>query len=1455
MVLAVPPDRARRARARAATATASSSPTSARSPATAASSCATAATSCSSSTRAFLHDGRPQRDDGRRAADARPRRPPRRTVRRPGAPTLLALLAHPNIASKAATSSAATTTRSAAPRSCARSSASPTTARPTASCSPSPRDTHGIAIGIGVNPWYGLHDPERDGPRRRRRGDPQRRRRRRRPRPGRAARQLLVGRPAPARRRSASSSPRSRLLRRRRSPTAPRSSRQGLAEQRVHRRRRPAPRRAADARDHRRRPRARRRPVRHARSRRRPGNVLLLVGRTGAGVRRQPPRPRARRTPADAGAVPQPDADAPARYRGSTRRSATGLVASCHDVSEGGLAVALAEMCIGGRLGADRRRRSPTPTWRRRCSASRPAGSSSRSRPDDVDRFRRRPSATGHRRSATVDRRARCCASPGVDADRASTTLVAAFTRGRTREPARCARRRRAGHQPRPRRRARPRPRRRRAARSCSLAELVARPELLDDAQHRSWSPAGSATPTRSAPGACSPSTSAPTAGSATSCRAFVAAGSPVIGICNGFQVLTAHRPAARARSAHNASGRFDCRWVALDAEPPSRCIWTAGLDDDDRLPDRPRRGPLRAPRPRRARRRRPGRAALRRRQPQRLGRRHRRRLRPDRRRARPDAAPREPRRRPPAPPPPPRPTRGAARPAAVRSRACATPRSLMTSHDRRTVHSTSTSPCPTAATARSACRTRSADGTTRLFVTTDRLSAFDRIIAGVPYKGQVLNQLAAWWFERHRRHRRQPRASPCPTRTCSSPAAATPLPVEVVVRGYITGVTSTSLWQQYADGARTIYGYHFPDGLRKNTALPERDHHADHQGRRRVAPRRAADRAPRWSSAAWSTPTVGARCRRPRWRSSPAARRWPPTAGLILADTKYEFGARRRRRAAADRRGAHARLVAVLGRRHLRRAARRRRGAGEPRQGSRPPGAARRRLPRRRRRRPTCPPTSGRRRRRATSTPSNGSPAPRSCRAPTPSTPRIAASTRAMLLRRATSDRHAVPVDASDDDSLDDDTPQRGVRRARHLHAARRGRRPAGLLRPVRPAAPRPGGRRHRRQRRQRARVHKDAGLVSPTCSRPRRWRRSPATTPSATPATAPPASIARAQHPAVPRRDDARPARRRPQRQPRQRRRRCATSCSAAGFGLTATSDTEVLTLMLAAAGGRTWEERIERTLPAWKGAYSLVMLAADRVHRRPRPVGLPPAVGRPPAARRATPSPPRRARSTTLGCVDIDEVEPGEIVTLQGAELHRRQALAPGAHARPAARSSSSTSAAPTGVGRPQRAPRPPAPRRASSPRESPADADVVIPVPDSSIPAAIGYARAQRHPVQRRADQEPLHRPHVHRADAGDPRTRRGAEVQRARREPRRQAGGDDRRLARARHHRRPARQAAARGRRDRGAPAHHLPADHPPLPLRRRHGPRRRPDGRPPDASRRSASASAPTRSRSCRSTG
>lgn len=108
-----------------------------------------------------------------------------------------------------------------------------------------------------------------------------------------------------------------------------------------------------------------------------------------------------------------------------------------------------------------------------------------------------------------------------------------------------------------------------------------------------------------------------------------------------------------------------------------------------------------------------------------------------------------------------------------------------------------------------------------RLIVTTDRLSAFDRNLAVVPYKGQVLNQLAAWWFEQT--------SAIIPNHILSIPdpnaavvREVTPYPVEVIVRGFITGVTSTALWHRYSLGERNIYGYTFGEGLKKNQQLPE---------------------------------------------------------------------------------------------------------------------------------------------------------------------------------------------------------------------------------------------------------------------------------------------------------------------------------------------------------------------------------------------------------------------------------------------------------------------------------------------------------------------------------------------------------------------------------------------------------------------------------------------------------
>lgn len=108
-----------------------------------------------------------------------------------------------------------------------------------------------------------------------------------------------------------------------------------------------------------------------------------------------------------------------------------------------------------------------------------------------------------------------------------------------------------------------------------------------------------------------------------------------------------------------------------------------------------------------------------------------------------------------------------------------------------------------------------------RILVTTDRVSAFDRVLGLIPYKGQVLNQLSAWWFEQTADLARNHVISvPDPNVTIAHEAQ--PLPVEIVVRGYITGVTKTSLWYLYEQGERRPYGIQLPDGLQKNDPLPE---------------------------------------------------------------------------------------------------------------------------------------------------------------------------------------------------------------------------------------------------------------------------------------------------------------------------------------------------------------------------------------------------------------------------------------------------------------------------------------------------------------------------------------------------------------------------------------------------------------------------------------------------------
>jgi phosphoribosylaminoimidazole-succinocarboxamide synthase len=175
-----------------------------------------------------------------------------------------------------------------------------------------------------------------------------------------------------------------------------------------------------------------------------------------------------------------------------------------------------------------------------------------------------------------------------------------------------------------------------------------------------------------------------------------------------------------------------------------------------------------------------------------------------------------------------------------------------------------------------------------RLLVTTDRLSAFDRIIGQVPHKGQVLNQISAWWFAattdivaNHLLEVPDPNASVV--------IDATPLPVEVVVRGRLTGSTSTSLLPRYQAGERALYGHRLPDGIPDHGPLPEpiitpttKATDGAHDEPITVD-QVAADGlvAPdRWAEVQAVALALFA-------RGSEVA----DAAGFVLADTKYEFG------------------------------------------------------------------------------------------------------------------------------------------------------------------------------------------------------------------------------------------------------------------------------------------------------------------------------------------------------------------------------------------------------------------------------------------------------------------------------------------------------------------------------------------------------------------------------------
>ncbi|NQE63821.1 putative phosphoribosylaminoimidazole-succinocarboxamide synthase 2 (SAICAR synthetase 2) [Caulobacter sp. RHG1] len=175
-----------------------------------------------------------------------------------------------------------------------------------------------------------------------------------------------------------------------------------------------------------------------------------------------------------------------------------------------------------------------------------------------------------------------------------------------------------------------------------------------------------------------------------------------------------------------------------------------------------------------------------------------------------------------------------------------------------------------------------------RVIVASDRLSAFDRNLCAVPYKGQVLTETARFWFDAT--------ADICPNHVVAYPdpnvligQRLEMLPVELVVRGYLAGTTSTSILTLYNKGERQMYGVTLPDGLRANQRLPQpiltpTSKAADGDHDAPLSPGEILEQG-LLTAAQWEQLSAYALALFARGQKLAAQR------GLILADTKYEFG------------------------------------------------------------------------------------------------------------------------------------------------------------------------------------------------------------------------------------------------------------------------------------------------------------------------------------------------------------------------------------------------------------------------------------------------------------------------------------------------------------------------------------------------------------------------------------
>lgn len=176
----------------------------------------------------------------------------------------------------------------------------------------------------------------------------------------------------------------------------------------------------------------------------------------------------------------------------------------------------------------------------------------------------------------------------------------------------------------------------------------------------------------------------------------------------------------------------------------------------------------------------------------------------------------------------------------------------------------------------------------TRAIVVSDRISAFDFVLGTVPFKGQVLNQMAAWWFKKLDEIDVPHHLISTPDPNVSLVKNATVLPIEVIVRGYLTGSTKTSSWYAYQNLDRKICGLEMPEGMVKNqkfedpiitpTTKPETGHDENITSEEVV-------------SRGYVKPEIWEQAQAIALKMFAFGQQVAADRGLILVDTKYEMG------------------------------------------------------------------------------------------------------------------------------------------------------------------------------------------------------------------------------------------------------------------------------------------------------------------------------------------------------------------------------------------------------------------------------------------------------------------------------------------------------------------------------------------------------------------------------------